>query len=483
ARQLERRRRESAEPRAAIALLGAIQVAVAAIVLAGLVVLSGQLPSLPFVARVILVVLPATLAMGVTLPLASSLVGAGESRVGRDAGLLLGANTIGTIGGTFVVPFVLIPAIGSGRSVVLLALVNLGLGAVLLVRGRDLAVAARRSAGAGAAILTAVAVVALVVPNPLTRSPGANGLLRDQTLLADEEDEIASVQAGGVPSNKRLLVGGTGMTLLTADAKLMTYLPLIARPDAERLLVICFGMGSSFRSGLVAGLQTDGVELVPSVRDMFGYFYPDAESVLASPGGQLIITDGRNYAELSDRTYDLIVVDPPPPIESSGTSVLYSQEFYEAADRRLEEHGLMMEWMPYGQTVEEFRAHVRTFASVFPRTLIAFGPKENGVYMLGSRDAISIDPANVRSVLARPGVLDDLVNTPDSPVDSAEAWASILEQVTWIKDDQVRAFGEGAPTLTDDQPRTEYFLLRRLFGPQSPKMNEANLRAATPAGD
>ena len=55
------------------------------------------------------------------------------------------------------------------------------------------------------------------------------------------------------------------MTLLTVDAKLMPILPLIARPSSKDALVVAFGMGSSFRSALTAGLRTDVVELVPSV--------------------------------------------------------------------------------------------------------------------------------------------------------------------------------------------------------------------------
>ena len=70
------------------------------------------------------------------------------------------------------------------------------------------------------------------------------------------------------------------------------------------------------------GLTTDVVELVPSVPTMFGDFYPDAQAVLADPNGRVIIADGRNHVELTDRTYDIVVVDPPPPIESSGVSVI-----------------------------------------------------------------------------------------------------------------------------------------------------------------
>jgi spermidine synthase len=272
------------------------------------------------------------------------------------------------------------------------------------------------------------------------------------------------------------------MTLLTVDAKLMAYLPLITRPDAERLLVIAFGMGSTYRAGLRAGLDADGIELVPSVIDVFGWFFPDADAVLADPDGRVVITDGRNYVELIDRAYDIITVDPPPPIESSGTSVLYSREFYEASASRLTPGGVMMEWMPYGQSVDEFRSHVRTFADVFPHVLVAFGPTQRGVYMLGSEEPLAIDPENVRSVLARPGVLADLVDTPDAPVTTAEEWQAIIEDLGWIEGVQVAAFADEAPHILDDRPVTEYFLLRRLLGPRSPRMSESNLRAATPPG-
>ncbi len=466
--------------RAAFGRLGSVQVLVAGIVLGGLIVLSGQLPLLPFPARVIIVVLPATLAIGLTLPLASNLVAGGDEGIGRDAGLLLGANTIGAIGGTFVVPFFLIPTIGSPASLVVLALMNLALGLALLARDAEFGGVPRRMAAAVGTVLTVLAVFALVLPNPLTTSEGATRLERESRLLADAEDEIASVQAGGAPDNLRLLVGGTGMTRLTVDAKLMAYLPIMTRTEAQRMLVIAFGMGSSYRSGLIAGLNVDGIELVPSVPHMFGYFYPDAAQVLADPKGQLIITDGRNFVELSDRTYDLVVVDPPPPIESSGTSVLYSREFYEASKGRLVPGGVMMEWMPYGQSVDEFRSHVQTFHDVFPNVLIAFGPTGKGVYMLGSDQAIEIDPAAVRSVVERGAVLQDLVDTGDAPATTADAWTELISKLGWIEGDQVAAFARDSPVILDDRPVTEYFLLRRLFGPRSPRMNERNLIEATP---
>jgi hypothetical protein len=224
----------------------------------------------------------------------------------------------------------------------------------------------------------------------------------------------------------------------------------------------------------------DGVELVPSVPKMFHWFYPDAANVLADPRGHLIITDGRNYVELSNRTYDLIVVDPPPPIESSGTSVLYSREFYAASARRLTPGGVMMEWIPYELSVDEFRSHVRTFADVFPNVLVAFGPGKFGVFMLGSDQAIAIEPDRVREVLSRPRVLEDLADAPDAPAATLDEWVRIINGLRWIDGARVAAFVGQASPIRDDHPVVEYFLLRRSLRPGSPRASEDALKAATP---
>ena len=53
----------------------------------------------------------------------------------------------------------------------------------------------------------------------------------------------------------------------------------------ESALIICFGMGTSYRAALSWDVQTTAVELVPSVVDAFGFYHADAASVLAQPQG------------------------------------------------------------------------------------------------------------------------------------------------------------------------------------------------------
>src|SRR4029078_11367216 len=137
---------------------------------------------------------------------------------------------------------------------------------------------------------------------------------------------------------------------------------------------VAFGMGSAFRGALIAGLKTEAVELVPSVPKMFHWFSPDAPEVFAKPNGKVIVTDGRNHLELTTEHYDIIVTDPPPPIFSSGASVMSSLEYYHAGHPRLDPVGIMMQWVPNGATQDEFKAHIRTFRSVFAHVTMVRGP-------------------------------------------------------------------------------------------------------------
>ena len=155
-------------------------------------------------------------------------------------------------------------------------------------------------------------------------------------------------------------------------------------------------------------MRTDAVEIVLSVPKMFGYYYDDADQVLANPNGRVVIADGRNHLELVDERFDIILTDPPPPIQSSGVSVISSLEYYEAGRDHLTDGGVMMQWTLYGTTESDLKEHIRTFAAVFPHVIAVRGSGGYGFYMLGSAEPMTLDPEAARSVLARPGVLEDI---------------------------------------------------------------------------
>ena len=452
-----------------VAVLALCQIAVAGLAVLGLFVLvqpeklDPMRPAETLAAltrSAFFVVLPVTTILGIAFPTASALLKDDRSQAGSESGSLLAVNTTGSILGSLVIPFVLMPTIGSPLIIVLLAATNAVVGITLawIAAPRRMAIVA-----VGLVVLVIVFVPALRsggIPQPGEAFVVAEG----GRVFESREDEIASVQAGQIRATPELWVAGTSMTLLTVDAKLMPILPLIARPESERALVVAFGMGTAFRSALIAGLRTDVVELVPSVPHMFGWYYPDAEAVVADPNGRIVVADGRNHLDLSDERFDIILTDPPPPIESSGASVISSKEYYEAGRDHLTPGGVMMQWVPFGAPEPEFKEHVRTFAAVYPHVLAVRGAGGYGAYLLGSDAPIVLDPAVAREILARPGVLEDISSAYDSPATTIDAWIDVIDRQTWLEGDAVTSYAGAGPLITDDRPRPEYFLLRRWFG-------------------
>ena len=104
------------------------------------------------------VVLPVATILGIAFPTASALLRDELGEAGSESGSLLASNTIGAILGSLVIPFMLMPTIGSPAIIVVLALANATLGICLAI------LAGRRTrwvAAAGAVMIVVTAVLAL----------------------------------------------------------------------------------------------------------------------------------------------------------------------------------------------------------------------------------------------------------------------------------------------------------------------------------
>jgi spermidine synthase len=252
---------------------------------------------------------------------------------------------------------------------------------------------------------------------------------------------------------------------------------MILRPEHRTELVIAFGMGSTYRTALFGGVEVEAVELVPSVPAMFDLFFDDAASHLADAGGRIVIADGRNHVEVSDRRFSAIVVDPPPPVQSAGVSVIASLEFYRASARLLDPGGVMIQWVPVGQTADEMAAHIRTFRSVFRHTLVMLGLSDKGLLLVGSDGPLAIEASAIERVLvAHPAVLADISTAPDSPATTVGEWLATLPAMVWLTDGEVDAVVGTGPLVTDDRPLPEYYLIRHLLSPAEIVHSAARIR-------
>ena len=270
-------------------------------------------------------------------------------------------------------------------------------------------------------------------------------------------DYAASVVSMGQGFNKHLFVNGVGMTALTPITKFMVHLPLVFhRGKPESVLVICFGMGTTYRSALSWNVETTVVELVPSVVKAFGFYHADAASIRSNPHGHIVVDDGRRFLRRTRVKFDVIVIDPPPPLEAAGSSLLYSEEFYELAKQRLKPNGILQAWSPEGSAVVE-QAVLRSVQNAFPYVRCFHSVTGWGLHMLASMEPIDNWTAGQISASMPIAAADDLLEWSPSQ-DLPAYFAQVLAR-------------EGQPDqmlnpnpeirITDDRPFNEYFLLRR----------------------
>jgi spermidine synthase len=367
-------------------------------------------------------------------------------------------NVLGSLVGPLVAGFVLLPAISERSALLVLAGGFLIIGGVTevgrLARARD-----RRGHPDGARALHALTTTA------------ALGLAALVVVFTEDfealfprsvvrHDSTATVIAHGEGWQRQLLVNGVGMTDLTPIAKMMAHLPMASLASLpRRSLVICFGMGTTFRSLLSWGAPVTAVELVPSVPALFGYYHADGGQLVRSPLATIVIDDGRRFLARTPESYDVITIDPPPPPEAAGSSLLYSREFYALAKTRLHPGGMLQQWLP---AAEPFIAAsvARALEEAFPHVRVFRYRGGLGWHFLASAEPILKVSASQLAARMPPAASSDLVEW-NARATAEDYFRQFLE--TEIPLRSVIDLAPQAPALQDDRPVNEYFFLRRTF--------------------
>ena len=277
-------------------------------------------------------------------------------------------------------------------------------------------------------------------------------------------DNTATIISAGSGMTKQLLVNGIGITGLTPITKLMAHLPLtfLDHPP-QNALVVCFGMGTTYRSLMSWGIPVTAVELVPSVPRAFGYYHADAAELLASPLAHVVIDDGRRYLDRTNQQFDVITIDPPPPVEAAGSSLLYSEEFYTVVKRRLRPDGIFQQWLPYGEPVI-VASVTKALQESFPYVRAYHSIEGWGEHFLASRRPIPDYEAGELLRRMPPKAVADMMEWGPAPTPEQEL-ATVLHRELRVSD--LIALAPQAPPMHDDRPMNEYYVLRRDLLPKS----------------
>ncbi len=371
------------------------------------------------------------------------------------AGRAYAVNVLGCIMGPLLAGFLLLPLFGERVSLLLFALPWFGMA---LLRGRK--GEPERKLGFQFGIL--VAAIALF---SFTTDYQAlyRGIVR--------RDSTATVIAAGEGMKKGLLVNGSSMSGLTPVTKMMAHFTLSHLQQPPRnALVICFGMGTTFRSAMAWDIPVTVVELVPSVPSLFTYYHPDGGPLLISPRAHIVIDDGRRFLDRSAEKFDAVMIDPPPPINAAASSLLYSREFYSLIREHLSADGILQQWFLPGDDADE-AAEARAITDVFPyvRVFPSVYGKKVGYHFLASMQPIP--KRSAEELLAR---------IPDAAVTDMLEWGPAStgqRQLALMLDGETSpqsliALSPDTPELDDDRPINEYDRLRSIFA--------KNVEAAAP---
>lgn len=422
-----------------------------------------------------LVMVPATLFMGASFPVASALVVAHFGSSGQRIGLLYAGNTIGAILGAFLAGFVLLPMLGIQTTLILTIYVNLVCGLAL-----SLYILAKERAGKNiltpALSLSVILLLALVwQPSwdtlKMTSGPYAYAVqyqkmpieqrIAQVRQLYYREGPIATVSVIQEGKHVRLVVEGktdAGNFRDMTTQVLAGHLPLLVKPEAEDVLII------GYASGITAGAagrhevkSIDCVEIEPAMREASRFFDEENYHIINDSRFNLIVDDARSYVLAARKKYDVIISEPSNPWQA-GSSRLFTREAFVNARNSLKEDGLMAQWMHlYGVDVETFRLVVRTFMSVYPHVNLWVDPGFPDVIFLGSSKPIKVDPVALNTLFAKNTKVSSSLARIGYP-DAGSVFKAFL-----LGEEESRRFAQTGVLNTDNLPLLEYRAPKSLY--------------------
>ncbi|HEY5658282.1 MAG TPA: fused MFS/spermidine synthase [Myxococcota bacterium] len=338
----------------------------------------------------LVLMLPATLCMGLSFPLATCVL-LGEARqVGQRVGQAVLLANAGGILGAALGALVILPLLGTVGGTRAIAGINLALGCALLLREP---VAPKRRLAWVLAAGIAFLVSAASLPARLAFHGEGRTLFSDPALIFEEEGDVATVQVwedSEADGARAMTVDGVviavsrgGFYPVYSKQRLLAHLPLLLDGSIARTLSIGLGSGSTLDAlaSYPTVSQLDAVEISAGVLRASAFF--EQSAVLRDPRAHIAVDDAVHHLRRGGERYDLIVADGKQNPDFSSNWVLMSREFYAAASTRLGSDGLFVQWLPLSTLADDFRVALRTFSAVFPEVEV-FLNAPHWVILIGS---------------------------------------------------------------------------------------------------
>ncbi|MBW8040041.1 MAG: MFS transporter [Planctomycetes bacterium] len=360
--------------------------------------------SLPLFHSTFLFLLPAV-AMGIGFPLALQSWGRFRHKVGQTTGTVYGINTIGAVLGGILTGFILIPWMGVQLSIMVLGLAGIWLGGTMVQ-------VFHLKPGLALRIGSLVTVVALTVAVVLIPSEMFLRSLDDKyfgKILLVKEGLTTTVAVTKKDDGTLLMaidhIEMAGDDIHRSAQKTLGHLAVLLHGDPKDVLTFGFGTGETTACLAQHDLRRiDCVEIAPEVIEVAVKFFKHINlGEQLSQKVNMIYMDGKNYLNLTDRKYDIILNDSNIH-STSGSAPLFTKEHFQSALVHLNPGGLFMTKLHLrGHPKTNFDSILGTFLEVFPHVTVWFPTTKPFVffYLMGSADKQLFSPKRIDDELGK----------------------------------------------------------------------------------
>ena len=404
-----------------------------------------------------------TFFMGGQFPVVVRLVVRKLGTLGHSIGKVYASNTVGTIIGSFLAGFVLIPWIGVQNTILVAVGLNLLVGTTVLVFSADLTLNSKIY------VLPAILVVCFLYGRSMEtwdKSVISSGSympyrIGDLSEAEKKANKILFFKEGthttvttelSVSGNIFLRVNGKTDASLAMDMRtqlLSGYLPMFLHEDPESVLVI--GQGSGITLGAVEQFPIKSVDLVEissAVIEGSRYFDSFNHNALSDKRLKVILADGRNHVALSDRKYDVIISEPSNPW-ISGVGALFTDNFFKLMKKRLNPNGVACIWVHTNMSPMSFKSVARTFSENFKQATMWESIVGDDYLIIGSDSEYKLSYSEVDEILSDEIRGKDLYRIGISNV------RDLMSLLIMNREGLLR-FSKDAPIHTDDNSLLEF---------------------------
>jgi spermidine synthase len=401
----------------------------------------------------LILVIPATLT-GMVYPIVSKLYADNLEKLGNRMGLIGFLDTIGSVVGSFMAGFILIPLFGVVQSFITIVALNIILGIMLLFFNQMMNKRLKYILLAGTLVLSII--LFLGAPSKKYFSWWDKSRFEPWTNFVEKtpfyyEGTDATVTLRQYHNYMALNINGhnTAYTSLKDQIvnRMLGYVPYMVHPQPKKALVIGFGLGFTVESLIQNEIDTvDVAEICGGVIKSGLAMNEWNKAALKNPKVHTYLEDGRDLLFKAKAKYDIITSNAVHPRLSNN---IYTQDFYELCKNRMHTGGIMCQWAtPNWLNEKEFKAQVKAFINAFKYCQLWY-INEYTIILIGSEEPIKINYPLISERFKDVKVKDDLLN-----INMTEPF-EFVSQFSMDKD-MLMDYCKDAPSNTDDFPIVEF---------------------------